>query len=141
MEMRPARAADAARLAELATQLGYPSTAADISRRLPAVATEAHFLRVAEREGDVVGWIHAVHVQLLDSDPYVEIKALIVDDRARGGGIGEALVGEVERWAAARGCAAMRVRSNVVRERAYRFYQRLGYEIFKTQRVFCKELR
>src|SRR4029453_18553577 len=101
MEMRPARAADAARLAELATQLGYPSTAADISRRLPALAAEAHFLRVAERDGDVVGWIHAVHVQLLDSDPYVEIKALIVDERARGGRIGEALVGRVEGGAGA----------------------------------------
>lgn len=140
MVMRTATTADAEHLADLATQLGYPSTAQDIRRRLPALASEAHCLRIADRDGEVVGWIHATHVQLLDSDDYVEIKALIVDQNARGARVGELLVAEVERWAGSRGCAVMRVRSNVVRERAHRFYERLGYAIFKTQRVFSKTL-
>jgi GNAT superfamily N-acetyltransferase len=140
MEMRTAKAADAERLADLATQLGYPSTAAQIERRLPALASAAHCLRVADRDGLVVGWIHATHVQLLDSDDYVEIKALVVDEGARGARVGEALVAEAERWASGRGCKGMRVRSNVVRERAHRFYERLGYAVFKTQRVFGKDL-
>jgi GNAT superfamily N-acetyltransferase len=140
MEMRTANAADAERLAELATQLGYPSTADDIRRRLPALTSAAHCLRVADRDGAVVGWIHATHVQLLDSDDYVEIKALVVHENARGARVGEALVAEVERWAAGRRCVVMRVRSNVVRERAHRFYERLGYAVFKTQRVFGKQL-
>ena len=140
MKVRAAVVSDAGRLAELATQLGYPSTAEDIRRRLPLVDGDGHCLRVADLDEGVAGWIHAVHVALLDSDSYVEIKALVVDEQARGRRIGEALVGEVESWARQRGCVAMRVRSNVVRERAHRFYQRLGYEIFKTQRVFAKTL-
>jgi GNAT superfamily N-acetyltransferase len=140
MKVRAAALSDADRLAELATQLGYPSTADDVLRRLPLVAGDGHCLRVAELDGRVAGWIHAVHVALLDSDPYVEIKALVVDEPARGLRIGEELVREVENWARARGCGALRVRSNVVRERAHRFYERLGYEIQKTQRVFGKRL-
>jgi GNAT superfamily N-acetyltransferase len=140
MKVRIAAVSDADRLADLATQLGYPSTAEDIRRRLPLVDRDGHCLRVAELDGRVAGWIHAVHVALLDSDPYVEIKALVVDERARGLRIGEQLVREAESWALARGCGAMRVRSNAVRERAHRFYERLGYGIVKTQRVFAKTL-
>jgi GNAT superfamily N-acetyltransferase len=140
MKVRAAAHADADRLAALATQLGYPSTAADIRRRLPLLGGGDHCLRVAEVEGEATGWIHAAYVPLLDSDAYVEIKALVVDEAARGRRIGEALMAEVERWARERGCAAMRVRSNVLRERAQRFYVRLGYEAVKTQRVFAKPL-
>lgn len=140
MKVRTAAVSDADRLAELATQLGYPSSGDDIRRRLPLVDEDGHCLRVAELDGRVAGWIHAAHVALLDSDPYVEIKALVVDEQARGLRIGEELVREVESWARARGCAALRVRSNVLRERAHRFYERLGYEIQKTQRVFGKRL-
>jgi GNAT superfamily N-acetyltransferase len=140
MKVRAAAPSDAGCLAELATQLGYPSTGDDIRRRLPLVAGDGHCLRVADLDGRVAGWIHAVHVTLLDSDPYVEIKALVVDEGARGRRIGEALLDEVESWARQRGCSAMRVRSNVVRQRAHRFYERLGYEIVKTQRVFAKTL-
>jgi GNAT superfamily N-acetyltransferase len=125
VKVRAAASSDAVRLAELATQLGYPSTAQDMRRRLPELAGESHFVRVAEVDGQVAGWIHAAEVVLLDSDSYVEIKALIVDAEARGRRIGEALVDAAELWA---------------RERAHRFYARLGYEIQKTQRVFGKRL-
>ena len=47
---------------------------------------------------------------------------------------------EFERWAEARGCSAIMVRSNVVRERAHAFYQRLGFEVIKTQRVLRKPI-
>jgi hypothetical protein len=35
----------------------------------------------------------------------------------------------------------MRVRSNIVRERAHAFYEGYGYHSSKTQRVFVKPLR
>ena len=45
-----------------------------------------------------------------------------------------------EAWAAARGYDVMRLWSNVVRERAHRFYEELGYEHVKTSKVFRKAL-
>ena len=43
-------------------------------------------------------------------------------------------------WARAQGFASMRVRSNVIRERAHRFYEREGYARIKAQAVFRKPL-
>ena len=43
-----------------------------------------------------------------------------------------------EEWAARHGCPRVRVRSNVIRERTHRFYERLGYRAVKSQKVFDK---
>ena len=85
---------------------------------------------------------HGVHPRqfLAETHVFPELADLVVHENARGARVGEALVAEAERWAAGRGCVVMRVRSNVVRERAHRFYERLGYAVFKTQRVFGKDL-
>jgi GNAT superfamily N-acetyltransferase len=84
-----------------------------------------------------------VHVQVghtLEMSPTAEIAGLVVDEASRGDGMGEALVHRAEAWARERGVAVMRVRSNVIRERAHRFYDRLGYERVKRQVVFKKRL-
>jgi GNAT superfamily N-acetyltransferase len=49
-------------------------------------------------------------------------------------------VSAAETWAAKRGAKRLRVRSNVMRERAHRFYERLGYTITKRQAVFDKDV-
>jgi hypothetical protein len=50
------------------------------------------------------------------------------------------LVERGEAWARQRGLAAIGVRSNIIRERAHIFYERLGYTVTKTQKVFRKTL-
>ena len=45
-----------------------------------------------------------------------------------------------EEWAREKGCATVGVRSNVIRERAHAFYERIGYKHIKTQKSFHKEL-
>jgi GNAT superfamily N-acetyltransferase len=50
--------------------------------------------------------------------------------------VGKLLVQAAVRWAAERGYAKVRVRSNVVREDAHRFYEREGFQRAKTQAVF-----
>ena len=47
---------------------------------------------------------------------------------------------EAETWAAAQGYGLMRVRSNVKRNRARRFYERAGFTVTKRQRNFEKRL-
>jgi hypothetical protein len=69
LKIRRARAGDVARLAELAGELGYPTTTAEMKK-----------------------------------------------------------------------CEGMSVRSNVIRERAHVFYERNGYEHYKTQKSFRKQL-
>jgi GNAT superfamily N-acetyltransferase len=143
MKMRLAEPRDAAAMAALATELGYPSTAAQIADRMRLLKApiELHAVYVAEEpEGAPVGWMHLYVAYNVESDPSVEIGGLVVAEGRRGSGIGAALVAEAERWARSRGLGRLRVRSNVVRDRAHHFYEREGFARTKSQFVFVKTL-
>jgi len=79
-------------------------------------------------------------VRLIDSETRAEIHGLIVGEDQRSLGAGALLLEAAEKWARPRGCTAMNVRSNVMRERAHKFYERQGYEHYKTQKAFRKPL-
>ena len=99
------------------------------------------FIAVA-RDGAqaVVGWTHVVPRLQLEEAAHAELAGLVVDERMRGAGAGKALLAAAEDWARAQGFAFMRVRSNVLRTRAHRFYEREGYVRIKSQAVFRKAL-
>jgi GNAT superfamily N-acetyltransferase len=142
VRIRAAREFDAPRIAELSGQLGYPASPEDILRRMRGLAPAAnHALLVAETPaGEVVGWLHVSVNPLVDSDVRAEINGLVVAEGQRSRGAGRLLLEEAERWARGRGCRTVSLRSNVIRERAHRFYERLGYEHYKTQKAFRKTL-
>ncbi len=137
--IRPATAADAAGVARLATQLGYPSDAEDIARRLDAVLASGTLL-VAIRDGAVAGWIHVGLVPHITSDNTARILGLVVDEALRSGGIGKALVEAAEAWARAAGAPTITVKSSVHRTRTHAFYLRAGYAEVKRQIAFRKRL-
>lgn len=141
--LRRARLDDASQMAELAGELGYPTEPDDMRSRLEIVgAQENELVLVAEGVGGaVVGWVHVFGAQRLESPPYAEIGGLVVAERARGTGFGHALLAATESWARDRGFGDMRIRSNVLRARAHRFYERCGYESPKSQKVLIKPLR
>ena len=140
--IRLARHGDAAPIAALTTQLGYPTIPADMQSRLSfALASSFDAVFVDESpQGALLGWIHVMERRLLESPPFCEIMGLVVDEAARSRGVGAELTAAAERWAESRGVSAKRVRSNVVRERAHAFYVRLGYQEVKRQVVLNKPL-
>jgi len=140
--IRSARNYDAPALAELCGELGYPATRQQVVARLAAIETRAasRVLVAEDAQGTVVGWIHmAMEAHLLD-DGVAEISAFVVAESARNRGVGAELLRAAECWAQARGATRLRVRSRVERERAHRFYERVGYVPGKTQHVFAKPL-
>ena len=140
-EVREARPGDEAELARLSTQLGYPMTPAEASSQLESLARSGdHALFVAVDAGRLAGWLQVSVPRIFESPASAEIAGLVVDEERRGAGIGPLLLAAAESWARERGCRAIRVRSNVVRERAHRFYEREGYGRIKTQQVFEKPL-
>ncbi len=143
MHIRTMTLRDAAAVARLATQLGYPSSAAEIERRFRLVEDDPdHGLLVAEAaDGQVVGWVHIHGRLLLEAEPFAEIGGLVVDEACRGQGTGRALVAAAEHWAREHGYAEVCVRSNVVRKEAHRFYEGLGYQLVKSQLTFRKALQ
>jgi GNAT superfamily N-acetyltransferase len=139
--IRPATNADASAIAALSTQLGYPSTEEAIVVRMGVLeARGTTAVLVAAIAGSVVGWIAVREDLSLESGAFAEIAGLVVDEASRGRRVGESLVAAAENWARERGQTRMRVRSNVIRERAHAFYRRLGYAETKRQTVFDKAI-
>ena len=139
MNVRQAIASDAAALAALSTQLGYPAQPEEAAERLSALGPGDAVL-VAEDGGAVLGWIHVCGIRFFQSAPVAEIGGLVVDEAARGRGVGRLLLEAAVRWAAEQGYGKLRVRSNVIREDAHRFYEREGFRRVKTQAVFDRRL-
>lgn len=138
ISVRKARRSDAERIAFLCGELGYPSTLAQISVRLRRLAPASnHAVFVAESD-EVVGWVDVSVSHLLESDVRAEVNGLVVAEGQRSAGAGAKLLEAAEEWARKHGCQGMNVRSNVIRERAHKFYERQGYEHYKTQKAFRK---
>lgn len=142
VKIRRARRADATRIAELSGQLGYPTTARAMAGRLKLALQEKNGVCfVAETSANgVVGWAHVSVTPLLEVEWRAELNGLVVDERVRSQGAGWRLLQAAEAWARQKRCKGMSVRSNVLRERAHGFYERHGYEQYKTQKAFRKKL-
>jgi ribosomal protein S18 acetylase RimI-like enzyme len=136
--LRDARPGDAEAIAALIAALGYEASAADIRRRLAALAKAGQQIVVAEK-GKLVGVLTtSMMIVLHRPKPVGRISMLVVAEDQRGAGIGAALVGEAEKRLAAKGCGLLEVTSNRKRLRAHAFYEKLGYE--RTSYRFAKSL-
>jgi len=142
LKIRRATGSDVPRLAVLCTELGYPATAMEMKNRLSCLkpATD-HAVFVAETfPGEVIGWLHVSVSRLLEVPLRAEVNGLIVGEGQRSKGAGARLLDAAEDWARKKRCVSMSVRSNVIREHAHTFYERRGYEHYKTQKAFRKPL-
>ena len=130
---------DAGAAAELCSQLGYPNSADELCKRIEERSrTTDSVVFAAVVDGQVVGWIDAFIEQHLQGSASVVIAGLVVRDTVRGMGIGRELCLEVEEWARSKSIPLVRVRSQIMREGAHRFYLRDGYRKVKTSVVFEK---
>src|SRR3569832_1688975 len=94
---RDARAEDAAAIARLLTQLGYPSGADEVDERLDRLHVVGDRVLVAEAAGVVVGLAHLQVTPALERErPAARIGALVVDEAHRGRGAGRALMDALE---------------------------------------------
>jgi len=145
VRVRPMARGDLTAVTALCAQLGYLTTQESITHRFELVlASPTETLLVAENTRNaaepIVGWIHLAGRVVLEAEPFAQVAGIVVDEHMRGRGIGRVLMAAAERWAAERGYDEVRLWSNIVRERAHRFYEGLGYEHIKTSKVFHKEM-
>jgi predicted N-acetyltransferase YhbS len=142
MIIRVAEPSDSEAIGRLAAELDASAEGKAASGCLAKVLGRPDYLvLVAIREGEVVGWLQAHAFDVLVSGFRVDIIGLVVSGGSRRSGIGRALVGRAERWAAGLGAESVVVRSNTKRVESHRFYPALGYSLAKTQAVYRKQLR
>ena len=120
-------------------ELGFEAGAADVAKRLRALAKGGEAVLVAEQDG-VIGCLtwHVTPV-LHRPTPVGRVTMLIVAKEARREGVGEKLVAEAEARAARRGCALIEVTSNIELGGAHAFYRSIGFK--RTSYRFAKTLK
>jgi GNAT superfamily N-acetyltransferase len=103
--LRPATREDAAALATLMTELGYPTTATEMARRLDVLLPLAdHAAWVAVAEGEVVGFAGGrVEASYEKEGLWGRVMALIVAPSRRSQAIGGRLFARLEDELAAKG--------------------------------------
>lgn len=92
LTIRDARPTDAQALATLIGELGYPTSAETVSRRLEGLRSSgADRVIVAELAGEVIGLAN-LHTSLTVEydEPVAKLNGIVVDERHRRRGIGEA---------------------------------------------------
>lgn len=138
--IRKVRRADAAAVAELLGELGYPCSAEDAGRRLARLGrrNDAVFAAVDGRR--VVG-IVAIHLSyMLHTDSrWCRVTALVVAESHRRRGVGDALLRHAEECAVAGGAWGVELTCNERRKEAHRFYTRRGYS--ERRKRFFKSLQ
>lgn len=125
------RAMDAADLdvaRRLMAELGYDMTADDLTARFDAVSGDPdHAVLVAEQGGLLLGLMHVFVRAALEKPVEAIVQSLVVDAKARGTGIGRALMERAEGWARARGLGSVSLHTTITRADARAFYRALGY--------------
>jgi len=140
--IRKAISTDAQRIAVLCHLLGYPTSEQKVHERLKLLGNkQEHIVYVAYLlDEPVIGWIHVHVLQSVMLDSRAVILGLIVNPDYRGCGAGHLLIQHAQQWAKEQGCDTILVRSNIVRQQAHQFYEKVGYIPFKTQLVLHKDL-
>jgi ribosomal protein S18 acetylase RimI-like enzyme len=117
----------AAAVARLVPQLSPKRQAAGLAELAELVATPGTSLIVA-RDGDAVIGMLTLIVYRVPTGVRAWIHDVVVDETARGRGVGEALAQEALRLAESAGAISVELTTRQEREAANRLYRRLGFE-------------
>ena len=118
-------------MAVLIPQLN-PALAIPTREHLAAVIAEPSTMLLIAREGSSIVGTATVIVYTSPARVKARIEDVVVDERARGRGVGEALVRECLNVARNRGARLVELESARPREAANRLYVRLGFEMRET---------
>ncbi len=135
MKIREAEKKDLARLLELYrepnelyAEVREPEGGVAGGRFEEVIADEHQRTLIAEEDGKVEGTLVLALLPNLAHGgvPYAVVENVVVDAGRRGEGIGEALMREAMARAREAGAYKLSLTANLGRERAHRFYRRLG---------------
>lgn len=140
IDLHIAKPEDAAAVANLLLQLGYPVSPPEVVTRIRQFSQPGYLLLVAKNETVAVGFIalHIYHVLHLPA-PEGRIVSFCVEEKLRGMGAGTALLDEAENYFRRNGCYKIVLNSNLKRTDTHQYYLNRGYEF--TSKHFIKLIK
>lgn len=138
--IRQARRGDAVSLADLMTQLGYPTAPESMEARLERILGRNDFRTwLVEAEGSVAGMAGTQLCPTYERDGLVgRLVAFVIDEKRRRLGLGRALLRAVEAGLRELGATRVVVNTATHRAGAHAFYEGMGYTL--TGSRFVKSL-
>jgi GNAT superfamily N-acetyltransferase len=89
---------------------------------------ERRVVLVADRAGAIIGMVTVqLVVSTAEGAPSAWVEDMVVDEKARGGGVGRRLLQAAERWARGRGATRFQLLADRANRPAHRFYRRMGW--------------
>jgi len=135
VQMREATRADLPTLLALFEDSGVDTAGSNVPEHAAAQWDAIHRIAnarvlVAESEGRVLGTLTLFILPLLahGGAPEALVESVVVHPDAQGHGVGRAMMQHAMRIAAEHHCYKLALTSNVQREGAHAFYDRLGFE-------------
>jgi len=142
MQIREATISDLPILRDLTEQLGYPLAELDLRNNLEIIlGNDNEIIYVMAENDKPIAWIHIFHTIRLESGSFCELGGLIVDKNYRSKGIGKLMIEKAIEWTKQRNVPVLKLRSNVIRKDAHRFYTNFGFREIKEQKVFEMKLK
>lgn len=128
--IRDATLDDAADVAALLGDLGYPTDAASVRKRLAPLLSRSDYAVRLLVDGDAVAGMVVLGIRptLHEDTPVVEVTALVVRGNARRRGTGRALLAEADAFARTHGAMRITLTSRADRTEAHAFYAACEYE-------------
>lgn len=126
--IRLARLEDAASIAALLSELGYPASNEDAKNRLSQLNAATNATLVAEQNSIVIGFISIHLLPMIHASGLLgKVIGLVVTQQFRGLGVGKSLLKAAELFAKNNGAKRMEIISGNHRSKAHEFYRHLGY--------------
>lgn len=141
MKIRTMEEKDAAVVADLLTQLGYPDTLDFLPAKIVNMRQESREkLLVVEEQDQAIGFISLSLIpQLALRGDFMRISYFAVDAETRSKGIGKQVEDYVAALARQMGCDRIELHCHSRRTQAHDFYLRQGYE--EVPKYFVKYLK
>ncbi|WP_353103415.1 GNAT family N-acetyltransferase [Myroides odoratus] len=141
MKIRTMEEKDAAVVADLLTQLGYPDTLDFLPAKIVNMRQESREkLLVVEEQDQVIGFLSLSLIpQLAVRGDFMRISYFAVDAETRSKGIGKQVEDYVAALARQMGCNRIELHCHSRRTQAHEFYLRQGYE--EVPKYFVKYLK
>ena len=136
--VRDANVADAAAVAHLLGELGYPVPIEEARSRL---SRATNLVILAESAGEALGLLElTLQRQITHARPLARVTAMVVRDSARRHGVGRRLMERAADLARVEGCEGIELTSAIrpEREASHQFYEALGYR--RTSYRFWRQL-
>lgn len=139
--IRAARVTDFASIFRLSHQLGYSPKMDEVQSHLSKMLCHPDYeVVVIEKAAEVVGWMALYKRLRIEDSEFLQVAAVVTDERFRSQGMGRQLMNYAEERARFLGLPFVGLHSSKPRESAHRFYEQIGYIRSKESYFFKKDI-